>query len=888
MSDKETPLMRQYTQIKKKHPDTVLLFRLGDFFETFNEDAEIASKVCGLTLTKRNNGAAGDMPLAGFPHHQLDSYLPKLVRAGYRVAVCEQLEDPKLARGIVKRDVVEVVTPGVALYDKLLETGKNNYLAAINLSPLKKDEQTAGLSFCDISTGEFQTCELPFIRLQEILEGLAPNEIIISKSQKHDLASVIDKLSFKAAVTKLEPWIFDIQFGREALLGKFKTQNLKGFGIDEYSVGIAAAGAVLHYVKETQTNQLGQINRISIYDTSDYMTLDYATRRNLEITFSSNDGSGTGTLISILDKTSSPMGSRLFKKWITRPLNKLETIHYRLSVVRKLKEDESLRAKLESMLASVGDIERLISKICSNRANPRDLISLRNGLNLIPQIKAVLESTSDKNLALLASKLKDVSIPEHLITEAILDEPSVQPGSGNIFKKAFNLELDEYSEAKASGKKLISDYQDAEREKTGIPNLKVSFNNVFGFYIEITQAHKNKAPENYIRKQTLSNAERYTTPELKNIESKIMNAEEKIGELERELLTTLLMKLSVHAEPIQDNSYIISVLDCLLSYAIAANEYNYSEPQVDGSSIIDIENGRHPVVERMLPLGEKFFPNSVLLDSNNEQIHIITGPNMSGKSCYLRQVGLIVLLAHIGSFVPADRAHIGLVDRIFTRVGAQDNLTGGESTFLVEMQEAANIMNNATPKSLILLDEVGRGTATFDGISIAWAITEYIHNVLRSKTLFATHYHELNELAFRYENIANYQVEVIESEGNVIFSHKVKKGGSDHSFGIHVAQMAGLPADIIERSNIIMKTLEESSKSDEAAKPDDSGNMLNARIFDAKAIEPAKAKRVPEQLPIFELRDDAIRERLRNIDLNNLTPVQALQILYEMKKELKK
>lgn len=882
MSDKVTPLTKQYTQIKNKYPDTILLFRLGDFFETFNEDAEICSKVCGLTLTKRNNGAAGDMPLAGFPFHQLDSYLPKIVRAGYRVAVCEQLEDPKKARGIVKRDVIEVVTPGVALYDKLLDTHKNNYVAAVFSASSAGKDRLTGISFSDISTGEFFSGEIYESRLFEVLEGIAPNEILISKAQKNEYSEPLARLSFKPAITKLEPWIFDIQFGREALLGHFKTQNLKGFGVDDFSLGLAASGAVLYYIKETQNGQLSQIRRISVFEPNDYMSLDFSTRKNLEITLSSSGNSQEGTLISIMDKTCSPMGSRLFKKWITRPLRNLDRIHQRLKAAKALLKDTEKRQEFRSRLKSVGDLERLISKVCSGRANPRDLISLGNGLELIPIIKDDLLQVKNPALDKLALALKSVIKPTELISSAIIDEPTAQLGTGNVFRKGYSTQLDEYIEAKFSGKSWIADYQEKERQKSGISSLKVGFNNVFGYYIEVTRTHKDKIPENYERKQTLTNAERYTTLELKQIESKILSAEENISELERALFSELLLKLSVFTEPIQENASLIATLDCLQSFAEAASEYNYCEPVVDDSEIIEIADGRHPVVERLLPIGEKFFPNSTLLDTNGEQIHIITGPNMSGKSCYLRQVALIVLLAQIGSYVPANSARIGLIDRIFTRVGAQDNITAGESTFLVEMQEAANIMNNATSKSLILLDEVGRGTATFDGISIAWSIAEHIHDSIGAKTLFATHYHELNDLANRYENIANYQVEVIEKDGSVIFSHKVKPGASDHSFGIHVAQMAGLPWDVIERANVIMKTLEESSQTGE---PD---NDLQTKIFDVKAIDTKTAKRVPEQLAIFEIRDDAIREKIINLDLNNVTPVQALQILFEMKKETKK
>ncbi len=798
------------------------------------------------------------------------------------MAVCEQLEDPKQARGIVRRGVVEIVTPGVALYDKLLETKRNNYVASVYIGASGKTDALVGLSYSDVSTGEFYSGEVYLRQLIEVLEGITPNEILISKEQKNQLTEEIAKLSYKPAVTKLEPWIFDIQFGREALLGHFKTHNLKGFGMEDFSAGLAAAGAVLYYIKETQNNQLAQINKIGVFDQSDYMPLDFATRRNLEITFSYADGSNEGTLISILDKTCSPMGSRLFKKWITRPLRNLEIISQRLSVVKSLIEHSNSRVELRNSLKSTGDLERLIAKVCAGRANPRDLLSLKNGLQQIPVMKEILSSTDCEELHSISGKMNPLEKTVELIHNSIVEDPSVQLGTGNVFKQGVSAQLDEYIDAKHSGKQWISEYQETERSKSGIPSLKVGFTSVFGYYIEITRTHKDKVPENYERKQTLTNAERYTTPELKQIETKILSAEDNIGELEKTLFSELLIKISLFAGSIQENAMLIASLDCLQSFAEASVEYGYCFPQIDESEVLEIIDGRHPVVERVLQFGEKFFPNSTMLDTQGEQIHIITGPNMSGKSCYLRQVALIVLLAQIGCYVPAKSARIGLVDRIFTRVGAQDNITSGESTFLVEMQEAANIINNATQKSLILLDEVGRGTATFDGISIAWAIAEYLHDSIGAKTLFATHYHELNDLATRYENIANYQVEVIEKDGKVIFSHKVKSGASDHSFGIHVAQMAGLPHDVIERAGIIMKTLEASSKTD------DKDDSLQTKIFDVKQIETHKNKRVPEQLAIFEIRDDAIRERIGSLDLNNITPVQALQILYEIKKEVKK
>lgn len=876
--DKQTPLIRQYTQIKDKYPDTVLLFRMGDFFETFNEDAEITANVCNIALTKRNNGAAGDMPLAGFPHHQLDAYLPKLVRAGYRVAVCEQLEDPKFARGIVKRDVIEVVTPGATLYEKLLDNKKNNYIASIILSPSTKGRTNAGIAFADISTGEFFVAEVDINNLLQVIETISPSEILINKQQKYEITDIVKKLATEIPLAKLEEWIFDIEFGKEAILGQFNTKSLKGFGIEDFTIGLAAAGAILYYINETQKTQLSHIKNIKAYNTTDYMFLDYATRRNLEITFSNNENVKEGSLIAILDKTCTPMGGRNLKKWIALPLTNLEKIKQRLAAVRVMLNNSTSRAALRAILGGFGDLERLIQKICTGRANPRDIVYMKNSLALIPELINVLESFELPSLIKTSSKLKPLPELISLIESALLDDPSTNVGSGNVFRKGYSSELDEYINAKTSGKKMLDLMQETERQNTGISSLKISYNNVFGYYIEVTNTHKNKVPDSYIRKQTLSNAERYTTPELKEFESKILNAEDRISDLEQQLFIQLRAKVAEYTEQIQENALLVASVDCLQSYAEASSQYNYSEPEIDNSDVIDIKEGRHPVVERLLPVGEKYTPNSTLLSSKGEQIHIITGPNMSGKSCYLRQTALIILMGQIGCFVPAKSAHFGVIDRIFTRVGAQDNITAGESTFLVEMQETANIMNNATSKSLILLDEVGRGTATFDGISIAWSITEYIHNNTGSKTLFATHYHELNDLASRYDHIANYQIEVLEKDDNVIFTHNVKPGGADHSFGIHVACMAGLPDDITNRASLIMKSFEGESADE---------NILSAKTPDLSVIETKKTNRINEQLSIFELRDDKIREKLKEIEINNITPLSAMQILSELVKEVK-
>jgi DNA mismatch repair protein MutS len=882
MSDKDTPLLKQYNQVKKDYPDTILLFRMGDFFETFNEDAVTTSKVCGIVLTKRHNGAAGECPLAGFPHHQLDAYLPKLVRAGYRVAVCEQLEDPKKARGIVRRGVVEVVTPGVALYDKLLETKQNNYVAGLYFNYAKSIGRIAGIAVADISTGEFFVTEVDYSKIVEVLEMLNPAEILISKGQKADLLPEIEKLPSKPAITKLEPWIFDVEFGRQGLLGQFSTQNLKGFGIEDYTSGLASAGAVLHYLKETQRGILDHIKKISAYNPGDYMTLDYATRRNLEITFAFSESNRQGTLISILDMTQSPMGGRLFKKWINMPLRKLTDIQKRQNAVRALFGNDTKRGILRKTLEEVGDLERLISRVCAGKAGPREMIALKSGLMKIPVLKSNLIDFEQDILNKFSAALVYPGECVEILEKALVEEPTTSLGNGGVFSKGYDAELDDYVQAKTNGRSWISQYQESERQRTGIPTLKVSYNSVFGYYIEITNAHAQKVPQDYQRKQTLTNAERYLTPELKEFESKILNAEEKILEIEQRLFSELLGKAASFTELIQSESVKIATLDCLQSFAEASRKYEYCEPLVDETDVIDIVEGRHPVVERLLEQGQHFIPNSTKLSPDGDQLHILTGPNMSGKSCYLRQVGLIILLAQIGCYVPAKSARIGIVDRIFTRVGAQDNITSGESTFLVEMQEAANILNNATNKSLILLDEVGRGTATFDGISIAWAIAEYIHDRISAKTLFATHYHEMNDLAERFDNIANYKVEVLETGGSVIFTHSVKPGASDHSFGIHVAQMAGLPQEIVERANEIMKTLEASSKADEKRQED---TIVKVQKPGMKHVEQKKSRRVPEQLSIFEFRDDELRRRILSLDLNNMTPVQSFAILSELFKD---
>ncbi|WP_041294080.1 DNA mismatch repair protein MutS [Ignavibacterium album] len=866
----QTPLMAQYYKIKQQHPDTILLFRVGDFFETFEEDAKIASKVLGITLTKRSNGAAEDVPLAGFPHHAIDAYLPKLVRAGYRVAVCEQMENPKFAKGIVKREVIEVVTPGVTLSDKLLDHKKNNYVLGVFV----KDD-LVGLSFSDISTGEFYVYETKLDQLSEQIQLINPSEILYHKRDKDYLTKILSKINPEIRLTKIEDWIFNFDYTNEMLLNHFKTVTLKGFGIDRLQNGIIAAGIVLHYLQETQRVNLSHLNKISIYNPSDYMILDYSTKRNLEIITSMQEGTREGSLISILDKTQTAMGGRLLKKWISAPLRDVNAINQRLNAVENLIKEKSLRKDLINQLKEIGDLERLISKVCTGRANPREIIAVKTSLKKIPVVKELLNKLSDSTLKKVGDSLKDLTELVEKISDAIIDSPPASLTEGGIIKSGFSPELDELREIAFHGKEWISNLQQKERERTGIPSLKVGFNNVFGYYIDISNAHKSKVPADYIRKQTLVNSERYITPELKTFEEKILHAEEKIGELEYQLFNEIRNLVALEAESIQTNARLIGMLDVFLSFAECAEEYNYVKPEVDEGNEIEILQGRHPVVERILSPGEKFTPNDCKLNNSDQQIILLTGPNMAGKSVYLRQVGLIVLLAQIGSFVPASKAKIGIVDRIFTRVGASDNITAGESTFLVEMQEAANILNNATSKSLILLDEIGRGTSTFDGISIAWAITEYLHENpdVAAKTLFATHYHELNEMADLFPRIKNYKVEVREYDDKVIFLHRVNPGRADHSYGIQVAMMAGLPVFVTNRAKEILNNLE--------------SKELTPYEVKKERLKKLKSE-TDNQISLFEFKDDELRTEIKNLELNSLTPIEALNKLNELKRKMEK
>jgi len=867
-SMQQTPLMAQFFKIKEANPDTILLFRVGDFFETFDEDAKTTSKVLGITLTKRANGAAGEVPLAGFPHHAIDTYLPKLIRAGFRVAVCEQMENPKFAKGLVKREVVEVVTPGVTLSDKLLDHKKNNYLLAFYIK-----NEIAGISFTDISTGEFYAYEVIESDLPQQIESINPSEVLIQKKDKDYLIPLINKISSSVRVTKIDDWIFNYEYASELLLMQFKTVNLKGFGVDHLNEGIISGGVILSYLQETQKSNLAHLNSISLYSYSDYMILDASTRRNLEITFTMQDGGREGSLVSILDKTNTAMGGRLLKKWVSRPLRDKKAIEKRQDSVEEFLKEKSVREKLITELKEIGDLERIIARISTGRANPREVVALKSSLKKIPSIIELLKKLKVQTLGSIKENLNPLEELVNKIQSSIIDFPPASINDGGIIRSGHSEELDELRDIEFHGKDWIAKLQKTEREKTGIPSLKVSYNRVFGYYIEISNTHKNKIPGSYIRKQTLVNSERYITPELKEYEDKILTAEEKIFELESQLFNEVRLIAASEVNAIQQNAKNIAMLDCFISFAVCAESYKYIKPVISDDTRLNIIKGRHPVVEQILPPGDKFTPNDCAMDNDNCQIVILTGPNMAGKSVYLRQAGLIVLMAQMGSFIPAESAEIGIVDRVFTRVGASDNIAAGESTFLVEMQEAANILNNATPKSLILLDEIGRGTSTFDGISIAWAITEYIHENkdVAAKTIFATHYHELNEMAEIYPRIKNYKVEVREYDDKVIFLHKVNPGRADHSYGIQVGQMAGLPKFVTNRAKEVLTNLE----------------SKELTPYEVKKEKLKNLQKIDNQINMFEFKDDKLRDELRELEIDKITPVEALNKLNELKKKVK-
>jgi DNA mismatch repair protein MutS len=857
----ETPLMQQYNKIKAKYPQALLLFRVGDFYETFGEDAIKASKILGIILTKRKNGAAAHIELAGFPHHSLDNYLPKLVRAGQRVAICDQLEDPKMTKTIVKRGVTELVTPGVALNDQVLEQKKNNFLAAIHF-----DVRNHGIALLDISTGEFLTAQGDLAYIDKLLQGFQPTEVLFQKN-KNKLFQ--EQFGDSFYTYKLEDWVFSEDFGRESLNNHFNTKNLKGFGIDELNQGIIAAGAILHYINEAQHVRIGHISKITRIEEEKYVWLDRFTVRNLELISSLN--SSSATLIHVLDGTVTPMGARMMKRWTVLPLKEMKLIERRHNAVQALFDNETLRFELSQRLGNIGDLERLISKVAVGKINPKEVNQLRRTLEEISPMRELLKSSNNEALNTIIERLDPC---EKLIAEVrtkLHDDPAIQIGKGKVIADGFNEELDELRKLSTSGKDFLEQLQLRESERTGITSLKVAFNNVFGYYIEVRNTHRDKVPEEWIRKQTLVNAERYITEELKEYEHKILGAEEKIYTLESSLFQDLVYSLADFTSPVQLNAQLIGQIDCLHAFAEIAKRHNYVKPTIDESFEIDIKEGRHPVIEQQMKPGEEYIPNDIYLDNEKQQIIMITGPNMSGKSAILRQTALICLMAQMGSFVPAKSAKLGLIDKVFTRVGASDNIASGESTFMVEMNETSSILNNLSPRSLVLLDEIGRGTSTYDGISIAWAIAEYIHQhpTAHCKTLFATHYHELNEMTNKFPRIKNFNVAVKEVGTKILFLRKLVEGGSEHSFGIHVAKLAGMPKAVIQRATKMLNDLEHSSR--------------------AKDRENFKeiTQQPDMQLSFFQLDDpvlEQIREELQNIDIDTLTPMDALLKLNEIKK----
>lgn len=861
----ETPLMKQYYNVKAKHPDAILLFRVGDFYETFGEDAIKASDILGITLTRRANGSASFVELAGFPYHALDTYLPRLVRAGQRVAICEQLEDPKLAKKIVKRGITELITPGVSLNENVLNHKENNFLAAIHL-----ERKIAGVAFLDISTGEYLVAEGSLEYVDQMLNNFQPKEVLYEKNKTNIFMENFDT---KFYTYKLDDWIFTPEAATDRLLKQFETNTLKGFGVQNMSYGIIAAGAILYYLDITQHEQLGHITSISRIDENRYVWLDKFTIKNLELFHSSYEGAGT--LIDVIDRTISPMGGRMLKRWISLPLRDIQPVNERLDAVQYLVQNSAFREEISVMIRQIGDLERLLSKVAVSRINPREVIQLKRALRAIDPLKSLCLNSGSLPLVQAGEQLDPCKVLADRIDHDLKDDPPAQINRGNVIAGGVSAELDELRKILYSSKDYLGDLQSRESQRTGISSLKVGFNNVFGYYIEVRNTHRDKVPPEWIRKQTLVNAERYITEELKEYEEKILGAEDKIISLETKIFNDLVLEILEFIPPVQLDSMIIARLDCLQAFAVVSLENNYVRPVLDDSGKIEIIDGRHPVIEKQLPAGESYVPNDLTLDTEDQQIIILTGPNMSGKSALLRQTALIVLLAQTGCFVPAGAARIGMVDKIFTRVGASDNISLGESTFMVEMNETASILNNLSDRSLVLLDEIGRGTSTYDGISIAWAMVEYLHeNRMRAKTLFATHYHELNEMENSFPRVKNYNVSIKELNNKVIFLRKLKRGGSEHSFGIHVAKMAGMPRSIVNRADEILKELEQSHQKQELTKP----------------IADLADHREGLQLSIFQLDDPVlkqIRDEILEIDINNLTPVEALNKLYNIKKLLR-
>ena len=876
----ETPLMKQYYQIKSVHPDAILLFRVGDFYETFGDDAIKASGILGITLTRRANGSATFVELAGFPYHAIDTYLPKLVRAGERVAICEQLEDPKLVKGLVKRGVIELVTPGVVLGDNLLANKENVYLASVYFG-----RQTTGVAFLDISTGEFYVAEGPDNYIDKLLSNLSPKEIIYQRGFDERFRQAFGTNYY---TYKLDDWVFSEELNREKLCKQFGTQSLKGFGIDHISAGISAAGAILYYLEFTEHKEIGHIASISRIDQDDYVWIDKFTIRNLEL-FTTNGSRDRSSFANVMDRTLTPMGGRLLKRWIAMPIRDIGRINRRLDVVQRFVEDSDLAEAVGEQVSLIGDLERIASRIAAARVTPRELVQLKNSLAAIELLKAILESTDDGNLHRLAAEIDVLAQMRLKLEREIYPDPANnQIQKGGVIADGVNPELDDLRRIALHGKDVLQQIQQRESELTGIPSLKIGYNNIFGYFIEVRNAHKEKVPDTWIRKQTLSNAERYITEELKEYEEKILGAEDRILMLEQEIYNALIAFVSQSLSQLLRDAHAVARVDCFLSFARIARERNYVRPELDDGARIDIEQGRHPVIETLMPVGEKYIPNDIRLDDEEQQIVMITGPNMSGKSALLRQTALIILMAQMGSFVPARRAHIGVVDKIFTRVGASDNISQGESTFMVEMLESASILNNISDRSIVLLDEIGRGTSTYDGISIAWAMVEYLHNhpTAHARTLFATHYHELNEMEKMYPRVKNYHVTVKEMNNTIVFLRKLERGGTEHSFGIHVAKMAGMPASVVSRADEILKNLVKVYGTDEIV-PSKSPKLRGRKQASVKdAVEEAD-KGASMQLSMFQLDDPVlvqIRDQIKGLDIDSLTPLEALNKLNEIKK----
>ena len=863
-----TPMMKQFLDLKAKHPDAVMLFRCGDFYETYSTDAIVASEILGITLTKRANGKEKTIEMAGFPYHALDTYLPKLIRAGKRVAICDQLEDPKLAKKLVKRGITELVTPGVSINDNVLNYRENNFLAAVHFG-----KGACGVAFLDISTGEFLTAEGPFDYIDKLLNNFGPKEVLFERGKRPMFEG---NFGSKFFTFELDDWVFTETTARERLLKHFEVKNLKGFGVEHLKNGIIASGAILQYLIMTQHTQIGHITSLARIEEDKYVRLDKFTVRSLELMGSMNDGGSS--LLSVIDKTICPMGARLMKRWLVFPLKDVRPINDRLDVVEYFFRQPDFRDLVEEQLHRIGDLERILSKVAVGRVSPREVVALKVALQAIEPIKQACLEADNASLNRIGEQLNVCQSIRDRIDREINNDPPLLVNKGGIIKQGVSAELDELRQIAYSGKDYLLQLQQRESELTGIPSLKIGYNNVFGYYIEVRNVHKDKVPQEWIRKQTLVNAERYITQELKEYEEKILGAEDKILVLETQLYNELVQALSEFIPAIQINANQVARLDCLLSFATAARENNYIRPVLADDDVLDIRQGRHPVIEKQLPIGEKYVANDVMLDSRTQQIIIITGPNMAGKSALLRQTALITLMAQIGCFVPAESAHIGLVDKIFTRVGASDNISVGESTFMVEMNEAADILNNLSPRSLVLFDELGRGTSTYDGISIAWAIVEYIHEHPKAKarTLFATHYHELNEMEKSFARIKNYNVAVKEVDGKVIFLRKLERGGSEHSFGIHVAKLAGMPKSIVKRADEILKQLERENRQ--------TGTVTGKTITEG----PSSAGGM--QLSFFQLDDPVlcqIRDEILNLDVNNLTPLEALNKLNDIKRIVK-